>query len=58
MVGTNMNESTRRVFDRANDLVNKALKVDAWISNILFLLIFLYFFGYVIYRGWLHYHLQ
>jgi len=43
---------------KALDLYWKALKIEAWIGNILFLLLVLCFFGYVIYRGWLHYHLQ
>ena len=39
-------------------MVNKAFQAQAWIDNILFLLMVLCLFGYVIYRGWPHFHLQ
>ena len=53
-MGTKMNQSARR----ALDLINKAYQIEAMITCALFLLLVLGFFGYVLYRGWLHYHLQ
>jgi hypothetical protein len=47
-----MKESVRRAFNA----VNKAFQIESWIENILILLGVLSFF--VLYRGWLYFHLH